>query len=565
MNPGNATPAVQLHAVRFSYPGTETAALSGIDFSVSTGEFVVIMGRSGSGKSSLVQTMNRIIPYYYKGRFTGDVRIMGESISGKSIAQVSKTVGMVFQDFESQLFSTNALLDLVFGPENFGLPVEIIRERLDRLKNLFDLDDLLSTDPSTCSGGQKQRLAVASVMMAAPEVLILDEPVTDLDPLGQKMLYDIMQRIKGEKQTVLLIDHASDFALTADRVVLMADGTLVATDTPANMFRRFELLKQCGVQPPQIMEFFHRLGMEPCTSDPLSAAEILKSEKQLPSETRYTRILEEEKRVAAGKPVICAKNIHFAYDREEILRGVDLSIYEGEFVALIGPNGSGKTTLAKHFNGLLHANSGTVEVVGTPIRSMDSITLAKTIGYVFQNPDHQIFCPTVQDELSFGLKNLGVDDSEIGPRIQNALITVGLTGKEDADPFILTKGDRQRIAVAGILAIAPRILILDEPTTGLDYPDQLRMMSLLKRLNMQGHTIIMVTHSMPMTLQFASRAVVMHAGRILADGPVRDVFADGSVLNQAHLELPPIAELSLAFQMLARSPDEFAGLFQPKG
>jgi energy-coupling factor transport system ATP-binding protein len=555
-----SNPAIELNGVHFTYPRSKQPALNGIDLSIKKGEFVMIMGRTGSGKTSLVRTINRIIPQFFKGEFTGSVRIFGNDIENKSVASMAPQVGMVFQDFESQLFSTNIVLDLVFGPENMGVPTADIARRMDWILDTFELRHLVHRDPATLSGGEKQRLAIAGILMLDPPVIILDEPTTDLDPESREKVYSMLENLRNKGITILLIDHSPEYAQCADRIILLNNGQVTADRSPSDFIVHSADFTACGIRIPQLVECAQKLGISDDAVTPSELAELIRRSGITPDQERYETLCADELQASERYPILTVENLSFGYSDQPVLKSLDLSIYSGDFLALIGQNGSGKTTLAKHFNGLLNPCEGTVKFEGNSLLSLDTAKMAGNVGYVFQNPDHQIFSPTVREEVIFGPLNLGLSEKEAEVRVVNALETVGLHGYDDRDPFMLTKGESQRLAVASVLAMHPRVIILDEPTTGLDHPDQIRMMDLLAALNRNGHTVIMITHSMTMTMQYANRAMVMKNGNILADGYIRDIFSQTDQLEEAGLKPPPITRLGLEFGQVIRSVDEFVGL-----
>jgi len=552
--------AINISDVNFTYPRSQSTALKDIQFSLNTGCFALLMGRTGSGKTSLMRIINRIIPSFYKGSFNGEVKLFQKDISGLQVSSLAKTVGMVFQDFESQLFSTNSLLDLAFGPENMGIPPDEIQTHMDRIIDVFDLKEIINRDPVTLSGGQKQRLAIASILMLDPPILVLDEPTTDLDPEGTEKVLEILRKLRGEGRTIILVDHSTEYAESADNLVLMNAGQIKANNSPDQLICDFDLLGVCGVRKPQIRECLTGLGLDPVTSDPVSAAHIIRTKGLSPNQEHYESLVFEETKNTCGNQLIKVKDLHFNYNGDTVIDGISLTIHQGDFLALIGQNGSGKTTLAKHFNGLLQPSGGKVTFLDKPVANFKTVDLARNIGYVFQNPDHQIFCPTVREEVIFGPINIGMSEEQANRNVLEAIETVGLEGLENHDPFLLTKGERQRVAVASILAMHPQVIILDEPTTGLDYIDQIRMMDLLVDLNKKGHTIIMITHSMSMTVEYANRAVVIHDGKILADDSVRNIFKDNEILLTASLKPPPVTLLGLEFGMVVQSVQEFVNL-----
>lgn len=540
---------ISIRDLEFTYKGAQTPALRGINLDIEAGEFSVIMGPSGAGKSTLCLTLNGLIPNVKKGNFRGEVRIKGIPTVGRKVSHFANTVVLVFQDFESQLFSTNVELEVAFGPENFNVPPEEIRERVREALHKVRLQGFESRQPATLSGGQKQRLAIASVLSIQPEMICMDEPTTDLDPLGKYEVFTIARALREEKKmTMLIVEHETEESLNADRIILMREGSIVAQGSPREILSQSKLLETCSIKSLDMVDLFAQLGVDKM---PLTVEEGLAAWRALDlsvNKERYRHLVEELEKSREknyGEPIIEVKNLVHRYDNNfEALKGIDLTIRRGEFVAILGQNGSGKTTLVKHFNGLLKPSEGEVRVAGLDTRRESIEKFGRLVGYVFQNPDHQIFASTVKEEVAFGPKLHGVPSAEIEERVRDALQAVELTGYEEEDPFSLTKGQRQRVAVASILAAKPQIIILDEPTTGLDYKEQRSMMELVKKLNEMGHTIIMVTHSMWVTAEYAHRAIVMKEGQIVMDGPVREVFAREKELEEAFLRPPQIVRFS---------------------
>jgi energy-coupling factor transport system ATP-binding protein len=300
----------------------------------------------------------------------------------------------------------------------------------------------------------------------------------------------------------------------------------------------------CGVKIPPMVELFSSMGWPARPLTVKVAIALIQKEKWVEPGPR--RLPPSDEAIPHGPVVLQAEGISYIYPTHEVeaLRKTDLSIREGEFIAFLGQNGSGKTTLAKHFNGLLRPSSGRMFIKGKPAVHYSHKEIARLVGYVFQNPDHQIFSKTVYDEVAFGLKMLGYDPRTMDARVSEALDVVGLQGYEQKIPFAMTKGERQRLAVASVLAIRPEMVVLDEPTTGLDFHQQRDLMEMLRRLNREGHTIIIITHSMEVAAEYASRAVVMKDGSILLDGPIRDVFSHEERLRETSLHPPPLVQLS---------------------
>ncbi len=559
---------VSIRNLSFSYRNSNDKALDCVSLDIYDGEFVVLMGRSGAGKSTLCRCLNGIIPNFQKGDMDGEIKIFGESIKGKKVFEIAQNVGLVFQDFESQLFSTNVELEVAFCPENLAIPREEIAVRVKSALQIVGLTGFEKRQPYSLSGGEKQRLAIASVLSGKPKILILDEPTTDLDPKGR---YDVLRTIRNlveENMSVLIVEHEVEDIIDADRVIILDKGKVVISGKTRDIITDVQLLENHGIRPPQIAKLFREVfnynDIIPITAE--EGYEIYNQKlDSLISENTYKKILniDDQRKNSYGDVIINVKNLRYSYyESEEVLNGIDLEIRQGEFVAIIGQNGSGKTTLAKHFNGLLKPIDGEVFCSGKDTRKMSISELGKIVGYVFQNPDHQIFASSVKEELSFGPKNFNFSSQEISENISQALKAVHLEGYEDFDPFLLTKGERQRVAVASILACKPKVLILDEPTTGLDYLQQKSMMELLRSLNNSGHTIVIITHSLWIVAEYAQRVIAMYKGSIAMDGQVREVFSHQKELESIGIKLPEIIKFGNMIGKTLLSVDEYFDCIQ---
>jgi cobalt transport protein ATP-binding subunit len=537
-------PEVSIEGLTYRYRGQQKPALKGVDLEVAEGEFVVVMGPSGAGKSTLCVSLNGLIPHFFKGKMEGEVRVGGRSTREGKVGEFAQEVGLVFQDFEAQLFSTNVALEVAFGQENFRVERGEMVERVERMLGQVRLEGFEKRTPATLSGGQKQRLAIASVLAIEPRILCLDEPTTDLDPVGKLGIFEIAEDLKNRDDvTLIVVEHETEETLDADRIIVLRDGEIVADRPAREVLRDVELLQESSVMPLQVTRFFHEMGLWqgqlPLTPQD-GVAEFRRRGWQVNPE-RHGRLVEADakREEGYGEPVIEVEGLTYSYPNGVVaLEGVDLTVRRGEFLAVLGQNGSGKTTLVKHFNGLLKPTEGTVRVGEDETTERGLRSLGQRVGYVFQNPDHQIFSDTVSEEVAFGPKIRGMDEGEIRERVEEALAAVGMEGRGDEDPFGLTKGERQRVAVASVLAVRPEVLILDEPTTGLDYAEQRSMMDLVKSLNESGSTIIAVTHTMWVVAEYAHRAVVVRDGKIALQGTVREVFVEEEELRDAAL-LPP--------------------------
>ena len=564
-------PAVSIEGLGYHYRAQQKPALKGVDLEVAEGEFVVVMGPSGAGKSTLCVSLNGLIPHFFRGKMEGEVRVGGRSTREGKVGEFAQEVGLVFQDFEAQLFSTNVTLEVAFGPENFRVERDEMVERVERVLGQVRLEGFEKRTPATLSGGQKQRLAIASVLAIEPRILCLDEPTTDLDPLGKLGIFEIAEDLKDRDDvTLIVVEHETEETIDADRIIVLRDGEIVADRPAREVLRDVELLEESSVMPLQVTRFFHEMGLWqgqlPLT--PEEGVAEFKRRRWGVNPERHQRLVgaDEKREDGYGEPVIQVEGLTYRYPNGVVaLEGVNLTVRRGEFLAVLGQNGSGKTTLVKHFNGLLKPTEGTV-VVGEDETTEHGLRhLGQSVGYVFQNPDHQIFSDTVFDEVAFGPKIRDMEEAEIGERVREALSAVGMEGRGDEDPFGLTKGERQRVAVASVLAVRPEVLILDEPTTGLDYAEQRSMMDLVRSLNEAGSTIITVTHTMWVVAEYAHRAVVVRDGKVALQGTVREVFVEEDGLRDAALRPPHIVSFGNALGYPVLSVEEMLKVTEEEG
>ncbi len=544
--------AVSIRGLSFSYRRNEGAvALRSIDLDVEKGEFVVIMGPSGAGKSTLANCLNSLVPRFMHGEYEGVVLVNGVEAGKSSVNRMAEEIGLVFQDFEAQLFSTNVRLEIAFGPENFAVPRNDIAERIVKVLKTVNLQGFEGRSPSALSGGQKQRLAIGSVLAMQPDIVCMDEPTTDLDPLGKTGVFGIARELHERGAlTLIIIEHETEEALKADRLVIMEDGAITAQGRPADILRDAVFTERVGVMPLPVPKFFQMASAIEPEEMPLLPAEgaaFFREHGYSLDQSRYEELLlkDRSRLERYGAEVLRVSGLCHVYPGgNRAVDGVDLSVREGEFVALLGHNGSGKTTLAKHFNGLLRPTKGSVLIRGMDTSRHSVFEIGREIGYVFQNPDHQIFSETVREEVAFSPRMRGCPGSELDARVSEALEAVDMAGSEEKDPFSLSKGERQRVAVASVLSARPGIIVLDEPTTGLDYRGQRKMMELVKKLNEAGRTVVMITHTMWVVAEYAHRVVVMKEGRIAMDGPVREVFAREDELSDSQLCAPHMISMS---------------------
>ena len=525
---------------------------------------VGVMGASGAGKSTLAKCLNRVVPGFEDGDFSGEVRVCGRPLGGERVCDVASLVGMVFQDFEAQLFSTNAAHEVAFAMEQVGMPRSEIAARVAPALDAVGLHGFDDRDPNSLSGGEKQRLAIASVLALRPDVVALDEPTTDLDPEGKAEVFALIRRMRADGRSLIVIEHEAEELRECDRIVLLRNGEIISDGAPCDVMTRLHLLEQCGVHPPDLNRVLSLLGIDTHAESVDEAEALVRSRYQrLPQGTKApassAAVRNPAVGSAEGRPLVSVENLSFAYPfGPRVIDSINLSIAPGEFVAIVGQNGSGKTTLAKQLVGLLAPSEGRIWIDGHDRTTLRPADTAATVGYVFQNPDHQIFAATVADEIAFGPRNFGLAAAEIAKRSEEVLQAVNLDAHRDRDPFLLSKGERQRLAVASVLALRPSMLILDEPTTGLDYREQRRMMALVSDLNRAGIAIVMITHTPWLVAEYARRVVLMRKGQVIFDGGVRDFFLRDDLLSGASFRAPEATALGLRFGVVTLGPDELA-------
>jgi energy-coupling factor transport system ATP-binding protein len=551
--PEDTTSLVRFEKLTYSYPYSDSRVLSDINLKLEKGEFVLLVGPSGCGKSTLVRCLNRLVPEISGGSLSGSVMLRGKDLRDEKVHRLALEVGMVFQNPETQLFSLTVEDDLAFGPENLGLPRQEILSRVEKSLKAVKLEKLRDHFIFTLSGGEKQRTAIGGNLAMEPEILVLDEPTSDLDPAGTREVLELLRMLNAEKQTILiLIEHKLDEVFEmADRVLVMDEGRIVLDGKPFEILcYEEEKLKKLGIHPPQLTEISRLLGFDSQASSPPSYENILKRLAELlqPSEGELNP--ESRREAKLEIPSVCPPQESLPHIRteklccrleggSETLKNINLEIKQGEFLALLGHNGAGKTTLAGHLMGFYRPSSGRILLNGKDMSKYSTAQLSQQIGYLFQNPDSQIFMNSVFEEVRFGLKNLKIPEDEIKKRVNSALEMMELSAYRNRHPQALSRGQRQRLAVASILALEPDLLVLDEPTTGQDRGHIHKFLDKIRELNRLGKTVILITHDMELAAEYAERVIVMKKGEILLDGPAADVFSSPEDLDEAGL-IPPL-------------------------
>ncbi len=540
---------IAIKDLHFKYIGRKAEALSGINLHILDGETVLLLGPSGSGKSSLALTLNGLIPHIVGGRMAGKVRVAGLDSGETAVAQLAQQVGILFQDPEAQFVTMTVEEEIAFGLENLRVPPEEMNDRIQQTLDQVDIGHYRRRRVDALSGGEKQRLALAALLAMRPRILVFDEPTANLDPVGTRQVFETIARLKETGQfTILIIEHKLDDLMhLIDRVIaLTADGKILADGKPQELFgEQADAFLQHGIWMPQTALLAHRLrarGVEmlpfPTTLAQAERAFLQGSYTFSPNGHKPPALFDNE------PPAVEVRDLSFSYGETTVLKNINLRVPKGDFLAIVGANGAGKTTLAQHLIDVLHPPNGRVLLDGNDVTKISSRELIRRIGYVFQNPEHQLITNSVADEVGFGLRVMGLAEDEINGRVTAFLTQFGLLKLARANPFTLSHGEKRRLSVATMLAAGQKTLILDEPTFGQDQRNAGALMQLLNDLHAAGRTVIIITHDMTLVAEYARHVAVMAAGKLLFHGATAAVFAQPELLAQARLTLPPLAELS---------------------
>jgi len=533
---------IEFRDVSFTYWGQERPALRDIDLRIDDGEFVLVAGASGSGKSSLCRCINGLIPHFHGGKLRGVVSVDGFDTWRQQPKDLASLVGMLFQDPENQLIAADVERDIAFGLENQGCPVDEIDRRIGSVLELLGIEQLRRSALASLSGGQKQLAAIAAALAVRPRVLVLDEPTSELDPASAARLLSAVVALRRDLGiTVVLVEHRLERVVQyADRIVVLKEGAVVADGSPARVLEAPEP-EGAGLGLPPVVRLALELRRRGLWrgSIPLDVNEACRSLTSV-LRGRMAPILPQ---VVArpGEPMVAVEGVHFGYNGgPDVLRGVTHDVAAGRLLALMGRNGSGKTTLVKHYNGLLRPGRGRVVVDGVDAANAPVATLARSVGLVFQNPNDHLFADTVEDEVLFTLRHVGVEAGESRKRLEEALNLFELETYRRCYPRSLSGGERQRVALASVVAARPRVLVLDEPTRGLEHDRKSSLMRFLKDYAARGNAVVLVTHDVETVAEHADGVLLLDDGRVAGDGPTGPVLAASEVFR------PDICRLSMA-------------------
>ncbi|RAI91714.1 energy-coupling factor transport system ATP-binding protein [Paenibacillus pabuli] len=593
--PSSVTPsdsAISIQNVIFTYPGSEEPVLNGASLELPRGSFTAIIGGNGCGKSTLCKLFNGLIPQFYTGDFSGEVNVLGMPAEGRSVADLSRKIGYVYQDFDNQLVRPTVLDEACFAPLNYGLPN--YRELGERALAMCGLDAIHNRYIWELSGGQKHLLALAGALSLDPDILIVDEPVSQLDPQHARLIYECLSKLNTEYgKTIIVIEHHTEFIANfcAD-VVLMDKGRVLWNLPVKEGLNRITDLGRLGIQPPEV------------TRAAVQAAELtqgIKTNAALSSSGQRFPITVEEAKVyfaeyypsmpfgslhnepssysnlahdvpnqmvnserltiaSAAEPLIPIVQFHqtrlryrgLGKKEHEVICGVNISLHEGERIALIGNNGAGKSSLLKLMAGISLPQEGSVSVLGEVTHRSSLEQLAGKVAYIFQNSSEMFIEDSVRKEVAYFLKNRRTPDADL--QVAHVLERFRLTPLQERDARLLSGGQQRRVTLAIGAAMKPSLMLLDEPTANLDLATREELIGVLDELDQHVRTTVIATHDMQLVTQWASRVIVLHQGQVEADGTPADVFADESLLRRSGLALTQIMELSHRMGLPTLSP-----------
>ena len=581
---------IEVKDLKYRYPGTTELALDGVSFTVEKGEFIGIAGENGAGKSSLSQALLGLIPQFYKGAYGGSVTVCGMDARSTPVSELCRHVGLVFQNPFNQLSGAKDTVydEVGYGLQNLGFPPEEIRTRVESVLRCFGIWEYRDRNPFDLSGGQLQRVAICSVLAMKPDVLILDEPTSQLDPEGSEEVFHTVDELTKMGITIIMIEQKIEkLAGYCDRVLLLHRGQVVDYDTPRKIFSR-EDLYDLGVNPPAYTRFAranalvfedgtlpvtHAETLELVKASGADRATLSASLRKMTAGGQVESVVPEagnstgmadaggqtaRTAVEAGTAEASAstggdhatasatfqvQDLRFSYVKgREVLHGLNLAL-DHRPTAIIGQNGAGKTTLVRVLKGLLKPDSGEIRYQGENLETKTVAELASRVGYVFQNPDDQIFKYQVLEEVMFGPLNIGMSQQEAEASAHEALRMVGLDEKAGENPYDLELSDRKMVAIASVLAMNTDVIILDEPTIAQSWNGREKIREIIQAKAAEGKLVIAILHDMDFVANSFARVIAMAHGEILADGAPAEVFRNHPVLEKAALAAPPLYEL----------------------
>ena len=540
MNHTERKPVIEFKDFSFQYFSQAEPTLHDINLTIYEGEKVLLVGPSGSGKSTLGNCLNGLIPFAYKGEIKGSLKISGKETKDMNIFELSKKVGTVLQDADGQFIGLTVGEDVAFALENDCVEQEQMKAQVQKVAEIVDMGKLLKSSPFELSGGQKQRVSFAGVMVDDVDILLFDEPLANLDPATGKTAID-------SQKTVVIVEHRLEDVLyrDVDRIIVVSDGRIAADMSPDELMSA-DILSKLGIREPLHVTAMKYAGIQ-VTPD-MHAGRLATLDIEKVKEPLLKWNLEQTKKEPkAERPVILeAEHLSFQYTKKrKILQDVSFQIHEGEMVSIVGTNGAGKSTLAKVICGFVTEDEGRILYKGQDLKGQTIKERSHLIGFVMQNPNQMICKPMIYDEVALGLRIRGVAEEEIEPKVDNELQICGLAPFKKWPVSALSFGQKKRVTIASMLALDPKVLILDEPTAGQDYHHYTEIMEFLKKLNEEGVTIIMITHDMHLMLEYTPHAIVISDGKKIGDASAVEILTNEEIAGRANLKTTSLYDLAV--------------------
>lgn len=532
----------------FKYRVQAKPTLKNINLTIYEGEKVLVVGPSGSGKSTLAHCINGLTPFYYQGTSQGSLKIMDKETKDMSIFEISKLVGTVLQDPDSQFIGLTVAEDIAFKLENDCTSQKKMKSMVEKVSKLVGIDKQLESSPYSLSGGQKQRVTLAGVTVDEVDILLFDEPLASLDPATGKSAIELIEKIKNEtEKTMLIIEHRLEDVLhcDVDRIIVMNDGEIVA-DMNADELISSDILIKSGIREPLYITALKYAGVNVTKDMKPGHIDTIDIDKFSDKLRIWDKEVVINNTYKNSEVLLELKNISFQYEKKKpILKDVSFKINKGEMVSIVGKNGAGKSTISKLICGFYKQTSGDIFLNNREITNDSIKERAEKIGIVMQNPNQMISKTMIFDEVALGLRFRGIDESEIKDRVYETLKVCGLYEYRNWPISALSYGQKKRVTIASILVLNPEIIILDEPTAGQDFKHYNEIMEFLLKLNKKGVTIIMITHDMHLMLEYTNRAIVLADGMKLADDTAANILTNKEVIKKANLKETSVYELAV--------------------
>lgn len=550
--------SIEIKNFSLRYANRENKVFDNLNLRIPHGKLSLLVGSSGCGKSTMALSLTGIIPNSIEGIMEGDILVNGESIKGKTPGELSTRVGIVFQDPESQFCTFTVEDEIAFGLENLNLKRDEMDKRIDEVLGLINMKDFRFKQLSQLSGGEKQKIAICSILALGAECIVLDEPTANLDPKSSAEIFNLLINLRDKlNKTIIIIEHKLDDLIPqVDNIILLSkDGNVEYTGSPEELIGGFSQKNDnVPLWFPEIGVLSNRLREKNTSLGFFITHEQAVNELKMHTHLFANKAADPKEISPFGEKLIEINNLTFDYDNGyRAIDNISLNIYAGEFLAITGSNGAGKSTLSKILLGLYRSFNGDVLIQNKPVGSYKKRDLVKQIGLVFQNPEHQFVSSRVYDELSYGLKLGELPKTQIDERVNEYLERFDLKAFSEHNPFQLSQGQKRRLSVASMIIGGQSILILDEPTYGQDKKNTERLMEYMKELNLTGVTIIIITHDMNLVANYCSRVILLNRGGKIYDGEAGGLFQDGAAVLEGSIEVPAIPRLSMALKEYDKS------------